>query len=424
MTDRINPTQIQAAVTAAGAQWQAGETSISQLSALEKRMRLGYIPADSEPSLQEREQTAWMNSEVMRSAIAKGQTFGYPAYYNLRDGGYVTAVKDQLSCGSCVAFGTIATVEATYQVQKNQPGSAIDLSEAQLFYCYASLDGYGCGTGWWVDPALYAFQTGGIANESYFPYTPGDQGCSVSPSWKNQAIQIKGYHQIYDSAEMKAWLSTKGALVACFSVYSDFYYYSGGVYRYVSGNLEGGHCISVVGYDDTEGCWICKNSWGESWGEAGFFRIGYGECGIDFGMWAVDEVVEPVVAIAPVYEYYATAPWRYQYTTSPDVQDGWQRLGISFYAFGSSQPGTVPVYQCHAPSPWRYFYSTEGCIGEGWINDGIAFYAYETQVEGTIPVYRYVSVEPWRYQYSTTSSMGDGWINEGVAFYVYAAQPA
>ena len=35
----------------------------------------------------------------------------------------------------------------------------------------------------------------------------------------------------------------------------------------------GGHAVAVVGYDDTEGYWICKNSWGKSWGENGFFRI-------------------------------------------------------------------------------------------------------------------------------------------------------
>ncbi|MBW4659847.1 MAG: C1 family peptidase [Drouetiella hepatica Uher 2000/2452] len=423
MTDNINPIQLQSAVSAAGAQWQANETTISQLSTLEKRMRLGYVPSDGELTLEQREQSARMNFAVMQSAIDKGQTFSYPSYHNLQDGGYVTPIKDQSSCGSCVAFGAVATVEATYQMQKNKPNSGIDLSEAQLFYCYASLDGYGCGTGWWVSPALEAFVTG-ISDEACFPYIPGDQACVVCADWQNQAIKIKSHHEITDLAEMKEWLSTKGALVACFTVYSDFYYYSNGIYRYVSGDYEGGHCVSIVGYDDVASCWICKNSWGEGWGENGFFRIGYGECGIDATMWAVDSVVEPLAMIAPVYEYNATAPWRYQYSTSPDVQDGWTRLGIGFYAFGASQPGTVPVYQCRAENPWRYFYSTQGCIGEGWTNDGIAFYAYETQVENTIPVYRYVAAEPWRYQYSTSPSIGDRWTNEGIAFYVYAAKPA
>jgi hypothetical protein len=37
----------------------------------------------------------------------------------------------------------------------------------------------------------------------------------------------------------------------------------------------------VVGYDDEAACWICKNSWGEDWGDQGWFRIAYGQCGMD-----------------------------------------------------------------------------------------------------------------------------------------------
>jgi C1A family cysteine protease len=89
---------------------------------------------------------------------------------------------------------------------------------------------------------------------------------------------------------MKTWLSTRGPLVACFTVYSDFYSYHSGIYRHVTGGVEGGHCISVVGYNDTDRCWICKNSWDTGWGESGFFRIEYGDSGIDATMWAVDGV--------------------------------------------------------------------------------------------------------------------------------------
>ena len=48
------------------------------------------------------------------------------------------------------------------------------------------------------------------------------------------------------------------------------------------------HAINVVGYGfDGEGdssilYWICRNCWGNSWGEDGYFRIfrGNNECGI------------------------------------------------------------------------------------------------------------------------------------------------
>lgn len=42
-----------------------------------------------------------------------------------------------------------------------------------------------------------------------------------------------------------------------------------------------GHAIAVVGYDSVERYWIVKNSWGANWGENGYFRIGFGECGIE-----------------------------------------------------------------------------------------------------------------------------------------------
>jgi C1A family cysteine protease len=91
---------------------------------------------------------------------------------------------------------------------------------------------------------------------------------------------------------MKTWLSTSGPLSTCFTVYEDFYYYTGGIYTRTSNVVEGGHCVSVVGYDDNGGCWICKNSWGTGWGDSGFFQIAYGQCGIDAEMWAVEGIVE------------------------------------------------------------------------------------------------------------------------------------
>jgi len=51
----------------------------------------------------------------------------------------------------------------------------------------------------------------------------------------------------------------------------------------------GFHAVTVVGYDDEEGYWIAKNSWGTDWGDAGWFKIAYGQCGID------DYVYVPVI---------------------------------------------------------------------------------------------------------------------------------
>ena len=145
-------------------------------------------------------------------------------------------------------------------------------------------------TGWWPDYALNAYQNSGIVDAACFPYTAGDQPCNLCANSQSRLTKITGWHYVSTAADMKTWLSTRGPLSTCMTVYDDFMHYTGGVYSPTSSVIHGGHCVCVVGYDDNSGCWICKNSWGTGWGEGGFFRIAYGQCGIDAEMWAVEGV--------------------------------------------------------------------------------------------------------------------------------------
>jgi C1A family cysteine protease len=38
----------------------------------------------------------------------------------------------------------------------------------------------------------------------------------------------------------------------------------------------GGHAVLLVGYDDAARTWLCRNSWGDGWGQAGYFTAPYG----------------------------------------------------------------------------------------------------------------------------------------------------
>jgi C1A family cysteine protease len=45
------------------------------------------------------------------------------------------------------------------------------------------------------------------------------------------------------------------------------------------------HAIVLVGWDDNQGAngiWLLRNSWGTSWGEGGYMRIGYGVNNVGF----------------------------------------------------------------------------------------------------------------------------------------------
>lgn len=316
------------------AKWRAGTTALSALSPAEKRARLGWAPASGQPTLEERERVAKDKhakdkhaaespspsdpappppsnpapasttdpaptattdaATATATATATEAAVAAPALFDLRQvsgSGYITPVKDQGGCGSCVAFGSTAAVEGTLRYQTRDPNLAVDLSEAQLFYCIAvAQQGRTCATGWFRSAGLDAYRDIGIADDACFPYTAGNTACRPCANSQSRLTKITGWHYLNTAADMKAWLSTRGPLVTGFTVYDDFMHYTGGVYSPTSTTSLGGHCVCAVGYDDTNRCWICKNSWGPGWGESGFFRIAYGQCGIDYNMLAIDGV--------------------------------------------------------------------------------------------------------------------------------------
>jgi C1A family cysteine protease len=269
-----------------GARWRAVDTTVAMADETVRRRLLG-VPL---PEAGEAER-------LIAQAKALHQPGGNGAGPTAADGGiglatsfdarnvnganYVTAIKDQEWCGSCVAFGTLATLETTAAFQRGQPGLELDLSEQHLFFVLGPATGASCANGWWPEFAYAACQATGVTFEDYMPYNPGGGGI-LNTDWPNRLAQITGTQTLTGNVPaMKQHILTHGAVSACFFVYEDFSWYGGGVYTHTMGALEGGHCVSLVGFDDQQGCWIAKNSWNASWGEQGFFRIGYGECGIE-----------------------------------------------------------------------------------------------------------------------------------------------
>jgi len=134
----------------------------------------------------------------------------------------------------------------------------------------------------------------GAIPESCFPYEANDTiPCEAKcPEWRDLLVGIDDCTRVSSNVSViQSALIEHGPLPGTMTVYEDFYPdCSGGVYRYNYGDEVFGHCITIVGYDDTwggedEGYWICKNSWGTEWGEDGWFRIAYGECKIEKGVY-------------------------------------------------------------------------------------------------------------------------------------------
>lgn len=313
-----------------GKGWTAGETTVSLLSEFQKQMRLGCQPDPDE------EQTTFEQLALHKNAkdIVHTATESIPQVVDWRDNdghNYVTSVKDQGSCGSCVAFGTVGMMESRVRILAHAPvdldkNSVLPLlSEAQLFFCGGGSEGRTCSTGWNVGSAVSYCQKNGLAPASDFPYKDKDQGCTVKSGWKDRRTQIASYQRIQNVNTMKKYLVVKGPLVTRFDVYSDFYHYKSGVYHRTSkAKYKGGHCVLCVGYDESKQAWLCKNSWGKNWGMKGFFYIGYGECGIDGYMYNADtfSCIYPLTLdffLRDNFNDFSQIPVAGTLTASPDI---------------------------------------------------------------------------------------------------------
>lgn len=270
----------------AKARWQARQTVHSTLSDAQKRALLGVIVDQ-----------AALAAAMRPAATAAAPQAGFAPAVDWRNhnGNHVSPVKDQMNCGSCVSFGTCALVESMSSIEH---GQLLDLSEADLHFC--SSHGPSCG-GWWPDQALGQVKARGVSDDACFPYASAgipNPHCSPCANRDARAVKITTQGTLSNSVDRKNYISSTGPVTCIIHVFDDFFSYASGVYHHVSGPDVGLHCIEVVGYSEAEGCWICKNSWGPGWGDGGFVKIAYGQCGIDteFPFFTARGVVLPPTA--------------------------------------------------------------------------------------------------------------------------------
>lgn len=287
----LNIKIISNAISERGYSWSAAETSISKLPPEGRKRYLGLVMPEGEP-------------ERIRAAIAAEETRSdgrasvCPSSWNWRNVSgqdWTTKVKNQGGCGACVAFATVGMIESNLEIFKRNPSSKPDLSEADLFFRGC---GRCCAGGWNFVPALRYAQSSGIPDEACFSWD--DDSTSPCPDRSSRIVKIKGWRSLLSASQAKEWLSSKGPIMTGMKVYDDFFYYEKGIYKNAYGGYVGDHAVCVVGYDDSKMCWICKNSWGTGWGEGGWFRIAYGDCGIGdkFGYYSVqftddDDIIMP-----------------------------------------------------------------------------------------------------------------------------------
>jgi C1A family cysteine protease len=200
--------------------------------------------------------------------------------------GAVTPVKNQGQCGSCWAFSTTGSTEGRYEIAK---GQLISLSEQQLVDCGAAEGSHGCEGGLMDFGFQYIIDNGGLCTEQAYPYEARDDSCRAGSC--TPAVKISSFQDVAQMNEdaLKTAVADGPVSVAIEADQSCFQFYSGGVMTDSGCGTQLDHGVLVVGYgtDNGQDYWKVKNSWGASWGEAGYIRLGRGsgsgkagECGI------------------------------------------------------------------------------------------------------------------------------------------------
>jgi cathepsin L len=199
-----------------------------------------------------------------------------------RDQGYVTSVKDQKQCGSCWAFGAVASMEAAHF---EKYGTTVQMSEQQVVDC--DTRNSGCNGGWYDTAWKYVNGEGGIETQADYPYTGRDGTCkagnndfvsNVDGCHGGPNFYCPGHGLVGDEAELEKMLNDRPVAVAVDA--TPFQFYSSGILNCRSFHSLN-HAVFAVGYE-SDSHWIIKNSWGTSWGESGYVRIGMGSnpCGV------------------------------------------------------------------------------------------------------------------------------------------------
>lgn len=199
--------------------------------------------------------------------------------------------NNQRSAGSCVTqavgYGGMTMLKAV----KNDWTNKEQITDEALsaLYIYNQINNNDCGGGSSYYMALNFLEKEGDVKFNEFEKNDTDN-CELNPQSKSYSSKskIESYTRLFDRNDSenikinstKASLRSNNPVLMAFNLTTEFdnreiiknnYFYK----PTSQAERVGGHAMLVVGYDDNKSAFEILNSWGENWGNKGYFYISY-----------------------------------------------------------------------------------------------------------------------------------------------------
>ncbi len=205
-----------------------------------------------------------------------------PESYDLRKIKIMPEVLDQGEIGSCTA-NAAASAHLFCKLNSSSTNSVTNVSRSFIYHYERVLEKtYPSDSGAQIRTAIKVLSKYGACAESLFPYSEDTYNKKPTAKMNKDALnrQILKYKRLTRSlTSFKKCLYFGNPFLFGFTVYSsiDNISKTNNVLALPneSDDMEGGHAVLAVGYDNTMNSFIVMNSWGKDWGDNGYFYLPY-----------------------------------------------------------------------------------------------------------------------------------------------------
>jgi C1A family cysteine protease len=191
----------------------------------------------------------------------------------------VKTILNQGDLGSCVSNSFAQVI--------NMSTNSIWISRLMHYYCGRAIEGTSSldDSGLDIRQAASIIAKYGACLESVWPYNIYNFYKLPSLAAFQKSKLFKSYKYSFVNQDINSLTTclynTKNPIIFGIMVYSSFLTNSVASTGMVpmpdttNETLEGGHCIIMIGYDNTKQLFTCVNSWGNGWGNKGLFYLPY-----------------------------------------------------------------------------------------------------------------------------------------------------